>query len=206
MTEDRKPRVFISYARQDEARALHLYRSLASAGVEPWLDREKLVLGDDWELEIKRAVAASDVFVVCLRPGFDEIGFRQKEVRWALEALQRRPIGRGFIIPYIIEACDLPVWCEAIHAGRDLSEPTPFEDLLSAIEKHTGRQLWLDRFDASGLLIGTPRWKTAQEHGFYGAYGHGICECGGSFQHVGRGRGDWMILQCDACGATDSVY
>lgn len=200
-----KPKVFICYARQDEASALHLHSSLAAAGVEPWLDKKRLVLGDDWELEIKHAVSSADAFVVCLRPGFDEIGFRQKEVRWALEAVQRRPLGRGFIIPYLIQSCELPIWCEAIHAGSELSEPTPLGDLLRAIERHTGQQLPLSRYDEHGL-IGSPRWTTAREHGFYGTHGHGICECGGSFEHIGRGRGDWMLLKCDRCGERDATY
>jgi hypothetical protein len=61
--------------------------------MDPWLDKYKLVLGDDWEAEIKKAVRTADCFVVCLKPGFDDTGFRQQEVRWALDALNLRPPG-----------------------------------------------------------------------------------------------------------------
>jgi hypothetical protein len=94
------------------------------------------VLGDEWESEIKRAVHQADAFVVCLRPGFDEIGFRQQEVRWAREALQLRPPGRGFIIPFVLEPSTIPDWLKPFHLGSDLSKPTSYEELVQALRKH----------------------------------------------------------------------
>lgn len=131
-----RPSVFICHAKQDSAAAEEIFRQLDEAGADPWLDKEKLVLGDDWEQEIKRAVASADAFVVCLRPGFHDIGFRQQEVHWAIEALQRRPPGRGFIIPFIVEPCDLPDWCKPFHAGSELSTRSTIEALIRAVEKH----------------------------------------------------------------------
>jgi len=135
-----KPRVFICYVKQDSDTARWLYTRLAAAGVEPWLDDQKLALGDDWEREIRLAVAEADLFVACLRPGFDEIGFRQKEVRWALDALQTRPPGRGFIVPVVVEPCELPRWCQPFHAGN-ASEPTDLRAILDAISKHCRMEL-----------------------------------------------------------------
>jgi hypothetical protein len=138
MRKRRSVKVFICYCKQDYAQAQALYGRLSEAGVDAWIDRRKLVLGDDFEHEIKKAVIGADAFVACLRPGFDDIGFRQKEVRWGIEALQLRPPGRGFIIPFIIQPCDLPAWCTAIHAGSDLSAAAQFEEVLRALEKHCG--------------------------------------------------------------------
>jgi hypothetical protein len=56
-----------------------LYEYLLSHGVAAWLDKDRLVLGDNWASEIKKAVVSADVFVVCLRPGFDEIGFGKRK-------------------------------------------------------------------------------------------------------------------------------
>ncbi len=141
MSSPDRPKVFICHSSDDAAEADKLFRHLDMAGAEPWLDKRNLALGDDWESEIKKAVAQADVFVVCLRRGFDDIGFRQQEVRWAIEALQKRPPGRGFIIPFILEPCELPAWCEPFHAGSDLSRPTGYAELLQAVEKHSGKQL-----------------------------------------------------------------
>ncbi|MGE5376772.1 MAG: TIR domain-containing protein [Bacteroidota bacterium] len=34
--------------------------------MDAWLDKEKLLPGADWDLEIRKAVRACDVVVVCL--------------------------------------------------------------------------------------------------------------------------------------------
>ncbi len=133
-----RPNIFICYCKQDAGQADELYMKLKAAGANPWLDKRCLKLGDEWEHEIKNAVATADAMIVCLRLGFDEIGFRQKEVRWGIEALQLRPPGRGFIIPFITEPCDLPSWCAPFHAGSDLSQPTAIKDVITAIEKLCG--------------------------------------------------------------------
>ncbi len=130
------PKVFICHAKDDTAKAQEIASCLKTAGVDPWIDTDKLVHGDLWEQEIRKAVKEADAFVVCLRPGFDQVGFRQKEVRWAVDALGLRPPGRSFIIPFIIEPCELPDWCKPFHAGADLSKPTTLDDLLAAIRKH----------------------------------------------------------------------
>lgn len=130
------PNVFVCYAKEDVVKAEEVFVELRTAGADPWLDKRKLVLGDEWEHEIKKAVRGADAFVACLRPGFDDIGFRQQEVRWAIEALQRRPPGKGFIIPFIIEPCALPDWCKPFHAGGDLSKATTIDELIRAVEKH----------------------------------------------------------------------
>lgn len=132
------PRVFICYAKQDAEEADEVYLRLKATGADPWLDKRSLLLGDDWEAEIKKAVYSADVFVVCLRPGFNEIGFRQKEIRWALDALQMRPPDRGFIIPFLVVPCVIPEWCRKFHAGSDLSQAVSFEELLRSVEHHCG--------------------------------------------------------------------
>jgi hypothetical protein len=134
-TDAKTPKVFICYANQDFERAGEIADWLSDSGAEPWLDKRNLISGDNWELEIEQAVSRSDAFVVLLRPGFDEIGFRQKEVRLALEAAKRRPVGHGFIIPFVIEPCQLPVWCQPIHTPNTKSSR---KDLVRAIEKHCG--------------------------------------------------------------------
>jgi TIR domain len=134
----RRPTVFICHAKQDSEKAREIFHRLRAKenGLDPWLDKVNLVLGDDWEAEIRKAVAHADCFVICLRPGFDDTGFRQQEVRWALDALRMRPPGRGFLIPFFLEPCPIPEWLAPFHAGQDLEKPTSFEELLAAVKKH----------------------------------------------------------------------
>ncbi|MCG8408625.1 MAG: DUF4062 domain-containing protein [Phycisphaerales bacterium] len=132
------PTVFICYAKRDSAKADEIYQHLRAAGVSVWMDRHSLFLGDNWKEEIRKAVINADVFVVLLSKGFDEAGFRQTELRWAIKALETRPPNSCFIIPFIIEPISLPEWCQPIHAGVDLSRPTSFEELILALEKQIG--------------------------------------------------------------------
>ncbi|MCJ7432608.1 MAG: toll/interleukin-1 receptor domain-containing protein [Anaerolineales bacterium] len=43
-----------------------LYRYLRSKGMEPWLDAENLLPGENWEVEIPNALYDSDVILACL--------------------------------------------------------------------------------------------------------------------------------------------
>jgi hypothetical protein len=135
--DDKHRTVFICYAKADQHHADKLFRALMKAGFDPWMDARMLVLGDDWQQEIRKAVERADVFVACLRPGFDEIGFRQQEVRWALDALAMRPKTGGFILPFILEPCaGLPHWCKGIHAGDHEHHASSIVDLIAALQKH----------------------------------------------------------------------
>ncbi len=74
---------------------------------DSWFNKAKLLPGQDWELEIRKAVREADVVVVCLsKKQFNQAGFRQKEVRLALDTAMEKPEGEIFIIPARLEECD----------------------------------------------------------------------------------------------------
>lgn len=50
----------------DQTRVRDLYNRLTKDGVDVWLDKEKLLPGQDWKLEIQKAVRESDVLIVFL--------------------------------------------------------------------------------------------------------------------------------------------
>ncbi len=107
MNEDKRPlKVFLCHAHGDKDRVRELYLRLKKDGVDAWLDKEKLLPGQDWELEIRKAVREADVVVVCLSKQFNQAGFRQKEVRLALDTAMEKPEGEIFIIPARLEECD----------------------------------------------------------------------------------------------------
>ena len=56
--------------------------------------------------EIRKAVREADVVVVCLSKQFNQAGYRQKEVRIALDAAMEQPEGEIFIIPARLEECE----------------------------------------------------------------------------------------------------
>jgi hypothetical protein len=57
MTEAKRPlKVFLCHAHADRDRVGALYTRLTKDGVDAWLDKEKLLPGQDRELEIRKAV------------------------------------------------------------------------------------------------------------------------------------------------------
>ena len=99
-------KVFLCHAHSDAAAVYDLYRRLVQDGVDAWLDKESLLPGQDWELEIRRAVRNADIVIVCLSKRFNQAGFRQKEVRLALDTALKQPEGEIFIIPVRLEECE----------------------------------------------------------------------------------------------------
>ena len=57
MTETKRLlKVFLCHAHADRDRVHALYTRLTKDGVDAWLDKAKLLPGQDWELEIRKAV------------------------------------------------------------------------------------------------------------------------------------------------------
>src|SRR3990172_7875723 len=107
MPDNKRPlKVFLCHAHADRDAVRALYSHLTKDGVDAWLDKEKLLPGQDWELEIRKAVREADVVVVCLSKQFNQAGFRQKEVRLALDTAMEKPEGEIFIIPARLEECN----------------------------------------------------------------------------------------------------
>ena len=58
--------IFISYAREDVEAARKLYRDLKNAELNPWLDEEVLLPGQNWKSAIKKAIKESRFFIALL--------------------------------------------------------------------------------------------------------------------------------------------
>ncbi len=139
MPEPKRPlKVFLCHAHADRDPVRGLYTRLTQDGVDAWLDKAKLLPGQDWELEIRKAVREADVVVVCLSKQFNQAGFRQKEVRLALDTAMEKPEGEIFIIPARLEECDnlesLRRWHEV-----DLFEEDGYEMLMRALRARANK-------------------------------------------------------------------
>lgn len=146
-TENRPLRVFLCHARSDADLVRALYNRLTRDGVDVWLDKVSLIAGQDWEYEIPKAVRKSDVIIVCHSKQFNQQGFRQKEVRIALDAADYLPKGEIFIIPARLEECDvlddLKRW-----QWVDLFEADSYDNLIRALRiraENIGATLQVDR-------------------------------------------------------------
>lgn len=126
--------IFLCHSSDDKPAVRDLYWKLKShSGLKPWLDEEDLVTGQDWELEIRKAVKNSDVIVVCLSNGsINKRGFVQKEIKYALDVADEQPEGTIFLIPLRLEECEVPDRLRSKH-WVDYSRSDGYERLLAAL-------------------------------------------------------------------------
>lgn len=110
MSEPRKLRVFLCHASQDKPVVRELYQRLNAEGwIVPWLDEENLLPGQDWDMEIEKAVEVADVVLVCVSSrSVTKEGYIQREIKFALDIALEKPEGTIFIIPLRLDDCDVP--------------------------------------------------------------------------------------------------
>jgi hypothetical protein len=103
-------RVFLCHASDDKPRARDLYGRLKKiAVIEPWLDEENILPGQDWDREIRTAIADSDLIIVCLSSrSVNKEGYVQREILIALNQADEKPEGTIFVVPIKLEDCDVP--------------------------------------------------------------------------------------------------
>jgi TIR domain len=101
--------VFLCHASEDKPAVRELFRRLKSDGFSPWLDEEMIYPGDDWDLEIRRAIKRSNVVIVCLsEKSVDKRGYVNKEIKMSLDVADEMPEGKAFVIPLKLEGCEIP--------------------------------------------------------------------------------------------------
>ncbi len=103
-------RVFLCHSSNDKLAVRELYQKLhAEAWIEPWLDEEELYPGQDWNMEIEKAVETADAIIVCLSKGsITKEGYIQRELRIVLDFADYKPEGTLYIIPVRLEECEPP--------------------------------------------------------------------------------------------------
>jgi hypothetical protein len=101
--------VFLCHSSGDKVEVKKIYDFLFSQGADPWLDSENLLPGQDWSMEISKALDDAHVILLCLsKKSVDGEGHAQKEIRIALDRALEMPDGRIFLIPARLEVCELP--------------------------------------------------------------------------------------------------
>jgi TIR domain len=108
-TPQTQPQVFLAYVEEDLALARRVCDALRKAGCSPWMDKEKLLPGQNWPRSIERAIEISDAFVACFshRSVAKRSQF-QNELRWAMDCARRIPLDETFLIPVRLEVCPVP--------------------------------------------------------------------------------------------------
>jgi TIR domain len=104
-----QPRVFIAYVQEDLSLIKKLYHAFERHGFRPWLDKKKLLAGQNWPRAIETAIQTSDFFVACFsRRAASKRGSFHSELRYALNCAAKVPLDEIFFIPLRLDDCVVP--------------------------------------------------------------------------------------------------
>lgn len=108
-TKENKLLVFLSYAREDKSIVDKLYKRLKRDGFDPWMDQADLLGGQNWPLEIERAMKRSHVILLCFsKTSIPKESYIQREYKKAMDLQQEKPHGTIFSIPVRLDDCPIP--------------------------------------------------------------------------------------------------
>ncbi len=110
MTEQKMLKIFLCHAPEDKPTVHELYRQLSAEDwLDVWLDVEKILPGQDWDLETQKAVEQSNIVIACIsNQSVNKEGYIQKELRNILSIAEEKPEGTIFVIPLKLEDCEIP--------------------------------------------------------------------------------------------------
>jgi hypothetical protein len=147
-------RVFISYARPDEAQAREIHAALTRAGFRPWLDKIDLAPGEEWKPAIDKAIRASGAFLSLIsRNSVDRGGVLRGEMKLALDLRGERLDDGGLLAPVRLEDCPLPPELQNIQA-LDWFEPNGADRLVGILNRRL-------KTDGSRSFTAIVRWAAA---------------------------------------------
>lgn len=127
--------VFLCHASEDKPAVRGYAGRLAEAGFTTWLDEEALLPGQDWDVEIRKAIERSCAVIVFLSARTQKRGYIQKEIARVLDESERQPEGTIFLIPAKLEPCEVP---DRLSRWQwvDLASPAGFNRLCKALDTH----------------------------------------------------------------------
>ncbi len=137
-------RVFLCHSSGDKPVVHKLYKRLVADGIDAWLDKEKLLPGQDWKQEIPRAVREADIVLICLtKNSVNKTGYVQKEMKFALDVAEEQPSGAIFLIPVRLEECDVPDslskyhWADLFWDGKNFDN-AGYDQLMKSLRLRAG--------------------------------------------------------------------
>lgn len=131
-SSDKPLKVFLWHSSVDKPAVRWLYYWLTSIGIEPWLDEEKLLPGQDSEYESAREVCASDVVIVCLsHKSINDNNFVQNKLNYVVDLADEKPEGKIFLVPARLDECVIPEQLRGTQ-GVDLFKEEGFERLIKS--------------------------------------------------------------------------
>ena len=103
-------KVFLCHSSHDKPIVRELYQKLSAEGwIDAWLDEKKILPGQDWNMEIEKAVETSNIVLVFLtNNSVNKEGYIQRELRLVLDVALNMTEETIFVIPLKLEDCPVP--------------------------------------------------------------------------------------------------
>lgn len=126
--------VFLCHSSNDKEIVEDIYNILIEDGIDAWLDRKNLTPGEEWQIEIPRALRNVDIVIVFLSSNsVTKEGYVQREIKIALDIADEKPEGTIFIIPTRLEDCNIPSRLSKFQAV-DLFNKNGYKNLLKSLQ------------------------------------------------------------------------
>jgi hypothetical protein len=133
---EKKLLIFLSHASEDKAKVRNLCKRLREDGFDPWLDVERLLPGQDWNLEIEKALRVSSAILLCFSSlSVVKEGYIQREYKRAMRYLEEKPEGTIFVIPVRLDDCELPQFIREI---QWVDYPADYDRLVMSLQVRAG--------------------------------------------------------------------
>jgi hypothetical protein len=154
---------FISFNSKDAIRVEEISDRLQAAGIEVWLDRRRLALGDEWDARIQKAIEDAAVFIPVLSQSAMQSEWVKREIGLAVERAKTKTSDEPFILPLVIDPLSdmgrdpfLSLmnlqWVDATHGV-----PAPFIDaVLRVVKSRSAKAPSERRMPAGSRLFGVP--------------------------------------------------
>lgn len=132
--------IFVSYDINDIEVAMKLYEELKKHKQRPWIDRQVLAGGDKWNELIPSIINNDTDYFISLisNSSIRNNRFFKKEFEIAEDKMKNMPAGTKFIIPVIIDDCEIPGFTKKYHV-LNLSSNDGYANLFNAIGVETIR-------------------------------------------------------------------
>jgi len=135
-SKDKKLPIFLSHASQDKPAVRLLCKLLRADGFDPWLDEERLLPGQNWSLEIEKALHSSDAILLCFSTlSVAKEGYIQREYKRAMACQEEKPEGTIFVIPVRLDECEMPFFIREL---QWVDFPAGYDRLVLALNRRAG--------------------------------------------------------------------
>ena len=134
-------RIFLCHASEDKPKVREIYQRLQSEGFEPWLDEVEILTGQEWDLEIRRALRTSDFIMVLLsRHSANKTGYVQREFKMTMDRLEELPSGQVLMLPVRLDDGEIPDEFQKYHC-TPLYEEGGLERVIHSVRAYLSRRV-----------------------------------------------------------------